>query len=232
VRTRSRALGGLVALLALVASPACGDDAAPAPPEGSRAVTFPGPAGSRLSGRELGEGPVTLVLAHGATTDMTSWYAPMKAFADAGYRVLAFDSRGVGDSTGTASTDPAARIEDIDAALRSARRTGATRVVVMGSSLGAQAALLVAERPDAVDGVVGVSPATVPDGAASISVPAFFVASDGDAGPAGNARALARELDAGVEIVQGSIHGADLFADHPEATRAVVDFVTGAVPVR
>jgi pimeloyl-ACP methyl ester carboxylesterase len=230
VPSRPRALAVLLALLASVIPTACSDDAPPGPPEGSRAVTFPGPGGTTLSGRELGDGPVSIVLAHGATTNMGSWYAPMKAFADAGYRVLAFDSRGVGNSTGPASTDPAGRVEDIRAAIDHVRRDGSP-VVVMGSSLGAQAALLTAVDGD-VAAVVGVSPATVPESVGTISVPAFFVASEGDRGPAGNARALARALGSGIEIVPGSTHGADLFADHPEATRAVVDFVTGAVPPR
>ena len=115
---------------------------------------------------------------------MKSWYASMDEFADAGYRVLAFDGRGVGDSTGDASTDPADRAADIEAALPHARETGATQVVVMGSSLGAQAALLVAEAND-VAAVVGVSPATIPEGLERITVPAFFVAAEGDTGSGG-----------------------------------------------
>lgn len=75
-------------------------------------MVIPGPAGSKLSGRELGRGPVTLVLAHGASTDMTSWYASMDELAGAGCRVV----------------------------VQHARATGATKVVVMGSSLGAQPA--------------------------------------------------------------------------------------------
>jgi pimeloyl-ACP methyl ester carboxylesterase len=219
------------ALVLLVATTtACSDDAASSP-EGSRSVTFAGPGGTQLAGRDLGTGPVALVLAHGASTTMQSWYAPMDDWADAGYRVLAFDSRGVGDSTGTASTDPVARAADIEAAVRHARATGATSVVVMGSSLGAQAALMVAGRED-VAAVVGVSPATVPAGLDSITAPAFFVASVGDRGPAANARDLGRYFDRPAEIVSGSVHGADLFTDHPEATRAVGEFLAEVVPAR
>jgi pimeloyl-ACP methyl ester carboxylesterase len=184
-----------------------------------------------LAGRELGERTkrVAVVLAHGASTDMTSWYAPMDEVAAAGYRVLAFDSRGVGDSSGDASTDPQARVEDIEAVIRHARRTGAEHVVIAGSSLGAQAALLVAAR-GGVDAVVGVSPATVPPGATTITAPAFFVAAEGDTGPAANARGLGRELGRRATIVDGSVHGADLFADQPAATRALVAFLREAVP--
>jgi pimeloyl-ACP methyl ester carboxylesterase len=207
----------------------CSSGGSVAAPTGSREVSFAGPGDTELVGRELGEGSVALVLAHGAGTTMESWYAPMDAFADAGYRVLAFDARGVGDSSGTRSTDPAARAVDIEAAMRFARAQGASRVVVMGSSLGAQATLMVAGRND-VAAVVGVSPATVPDGLDAITAPAFFVASAGDRGPATNARALGRHFDRPARIVAGSVHGADLFTDHPEATRAVVAFLTEVVP--
>ena len=114
------------------------------------------------------------------------------------------------------STDPAQRVADIEAVVAHARDTGATQVVVMGSSLGAQAALLVAAEND-VAAVVGVSPATIPAGVERITVPAFFVAAEGDTGPADNARSLGRALGRPAEIVPGSVHGADLFADQPGA---------------
>jgi pimeloyl-ACP methyl ester carboxylesterase len=220
------ALVGAVGLLG-----GCGDDGAAAVPKGSRSVVFAGPGETRLVGRELGRGSVALVLAHGAGTTMESWYAPMEAFADAGYRVLAFDARGVGGSTGALSYDPAARAADIEATLQHVRDEGVSRVVVMGSSLGAQAALIVAGRED-VAAVVGVSPATVPEGLDAITAPALFVASAGDRGPAQNARMLARHFGRPARIVSGSVHGADLFADHPQAARAVVGFLTGVVPAR
>jgi pimeloyl-ACP methyl ester carboxylesterase len=230
-RPARRCLLALTALALVLLAAACGDGESAEPPEGSRAVEIAGPEGSELSARELGHGDVAVVLAHGASTNMTSWYAPMPAMAGAGYRVVAFDSRGVGDSTGAASTAVADRVADIGAVVGHLRDTGATKVVVMGSSLGAHAALVAAEAGD-VDGVVGVSPAGVPPGADAITVPAFFVAAEGDTGPAANARTLGRELGRPAEIVSGSIHGADLFADHPEATRALVAFLEEAVPAR
>jgi predicted alpha/beta-hydrolase family hydrolase len=67
---------------------ACAGGGADAP-EGSRAIRVRGPDGTELSARVAGEGPVTLVLAHGAGTDMSSWFAAMDRFARAGYRVVA-----------------------------------------------------------------------------------------------------------------------------------------------
>jgi pimeloyl-ACP methyl ester carboxylesterase len=207
---------------------ACGGSGADAP-DGSRAIRIPGPRGTELSARVAGDGPVTLVLAHGAGTDMSSWYAAMDDFADAGYRVVAFDARGVGDSEGERTTDAAARAEDIEAVVRDARQRGAAKVVVMGSSLGSEAMLDAAARDDFA-AVVGVSPASIPVAVDAVTEPGFFVASRGDTGPAANARDLGDRFHRRARIVDGSIHGSDLFADHPEAIRAVLAFLAGTVP--
>jgi pimeloyl-ACP methyl ester carboxylesterase len=220
-------LGALAAGAVLVLG-ACGSDGADAP-AGSRSTRIPGPDGDDLSATVAGDGPVTLVLAHGAGTDRTSWYAAVDDFAAAGYRVVAFDARGVGDSEGEFTTDPAARAEDIEAVVRDARRTGAAEVVVMGSSLGSAAMLEVAAAED-LAAVVGVSPASIPPAVDAVTEPGFFVASRGDTGPAANARELGERFDRPARIVDGSVHGADLFADHPEAIRAVLAFLAGTVP--
>ena len=78
--------------------------------------------------------------------------------------------------------------------------------------------------------MVGVSPASIPPAVDAVTEPGFFVASRGDAGPAANARELGERFDRPARIVNGSIHGADLFADHPEAIRAVLAFLAGTVP--
>jgi pimeloyl-ACP methyl ester carboxylesterase len=214
----------------LVLGTACGGGGSSAP-AGARSITIDGPSGTELFARELGKGPVTIVLAHGAGTTMESWYAAMDDFAAAGYKVVAFDARGVGDSDGTLVTDPAARAHDIEAVVQDARDRGASRVVVMGSSLGAEATLIVA-RDEKLDAVVGVSPAVVPDGLDEVTEPGFFVASRGDVGPAANAATLGRHFGRPPLIVSGSVHGADLFADHPEAARAILAFLAEKAPPR
>ncbi len=215
---------------ALIVGTACGSDGA-SPPSGTHTTAVPGPGGGELAARAAGSGSTAIVLAHGAGTTMESWYEALDGLAAAGYRVIAFDARGVGDSDGDFSGDPADRADDISAVVQHERERGADRVVVMGSSLGAQAALMVAARDD-VAAVVGVSPATVPDGLDAITAPGFFVASVGDRGPAANARALGRRFGRPARIVSGAVHGSDLFADHPEALRAVLAFLAEVAPAR
>ncbi len=77
-----------------------------------------------------------------------------------------------------------------------------------------------------------MSPAPIPPAAAAVTEPGFFVASHGDTGPAANAREMGERFHRQARIVDGSIHGADLFADHPEAIRAVLAFSAGTVPAR
>lgn len=232
VSTRRRPVSRLllfmltVGTLAVVLS-ACGDDASP--PPGVRALKVRGPGGAALQVAQMGKGPVALVLAHGYGTTKSVWYPAMDDFTKAGYRVYALDSRGVGDSEGTMSGDAGARAADIATVVRYARNHGAEQVVVMGSSLGAEAAMRVA-RQDDLAAVVGISPATIPGGLADVTEPAFFVASEGDRGPAANARELGRRFDRPAEIVSGSVHGADLFLDHQEAIDAVLDFLADVAP--
>jgi 3-oxoadipate enol-lactonase len=45
-----------------------------------------------------GDGPETIVLINGLADDLTTWFAQMPDFLNAGYRVLRFDNRGIGKS--------------------------------------------------------------------------------------------------------------------------------------
>jgi pimeloyl-ACP methyl ester carboxylesterase len=46
-----------------------------------------------------GDGPETIVLVNGLADDLETWVFQMEAFLGAGYRVLRFDNRGVGNTT-------------------------------------------------------------------------------------------------------------------------------------
>lgn len=109
-----------------------------------------------------GERPVTFVLAHGFTNSTAR--APFRRLA--GYlrrfgEVRGLDFRGHGRSGGASGAGGDPELLDVDAAVRAARRDGATTVVTLGLSMGGGAVLRQAaagaHRPDAVVGVSAVS---------------------------------------------------------------------------
>lgn len=92
-------------------------------------------------------------------------YRAMRAFAEIavalGMPVLRFDFLGTGDSAdiGPAADQLNVWLNDLDAAIADLRRrTGVTRICLLGFRLGALLATLVAERGAAVDGLIVVAP--------------------------------------------------------------------------
>ena len=63
-------------------------------------------SGVRLSYRDSGGDGVPIVLLHANTGTSGSWDPQFAAFADAGYRVIAFDRRGWGQSVANPSAGP------------------------------------------------------------------------------------------------------------------------------
>ena len=112
---------------------------APAPPE---LVSFPTPDGGVVYANLYGKGERAVVLAHGGRFTKESWDEQARALARAGFRVLAIDFRGRGQSRGGAQArgrDDGARF-DVLAAIRYLRRGGAKAVSVIGASFGGGAA--------------------------------------------------------------------------------------------
>lgn len=90
--------------------------------------------GARLRVRTAGEGPAVL-LVHGWTLDLDMWTPQFAALAGSN-RLIAFDRRGFGRSSGTPGIDhDLADIEQLLAAL------GVERIAIVGMSQGARVAL-------------------------------------------------------------------------------------------
>jgi pimeloyl-ACP methyl ester carboxylesterase len=135
-------------------------------------VTFPTTDGGTLVADVYGKGERGLVLAHGGRFHKESWARQAEAFAAAGFRVLAFDFRGYGESRGPGQADPlSAPLElDVLAAVEYLRESGAKSVAIVGGSMGGSAganAAVLAE-PGAVAALVllgsngGRSPEKIP----------------------------------------------------------------------
>lgn len=160
--------------------------------------------GTRLFGVELGSGPRGLVLLHtSSSTGLCGWSPAMLWLADAGYHVLAIDSRCAGYSQ--CKSDAL----DLDALAATdwLRDHGAETVIAVGGSQGSSVALATAAHPhpglDAVVALSGGSPQeyyTGPDAAKDpvalarrIHVPVLYVSALDDEGvPQRDYRALYR----------------------------------------
>ena len=116
--------------------------------------------GATLSAVVYGQGPHGVVLAHGGRFNKESWDPQARVLAEHGFRVLAFDFRGVGQSHGPGDSDyfTPKRKYDVLAAGRYLRDNGATSVAIIGGSLGggfaADAAL---DSPGLFDRIVFLS---------------------------------------------------------------------------
>lgn len=85
-----------------------------------------------------GQGPHGVVLAHGGRFNKESWDPQARVLAEHGFRVIAFDFRGVGQSHGPGDSDAFTpkRKYDVLAAGRYLRENGATTVAIIGGSMG------------------------------------------------------------------------------------------------
>jgi pimeloyl-ACP methyl ester carboxylesterase len=200
-------------------------------------VRFGNSAGATLVGVVLGSGRTGLVLGHQLGSDLCEWLPQAQAFADQGYQVLAFDFAGFGDSQPGSGTD--AEVDtDVVAAAEQLHRRGATRIVLIGSSMGGTAVLSAATRiRPPVAGVVSLSgPASfqgVDAGAASsrLRVPALFVVGADDQPFVDDARTMYRAAPVSAKrllVVPGGGHGTSMLEfgdDAPKVLAAVQGFI-------
>jgi pimeloyl-ACP methyl ester carboxylesterase len=119
------------------------------PPQG-RPLEITSADGTRLHAEVFGpEQGHTFVLAHGWTETLGYWIYVIRELAGHGYRVVAYDLRGHGQSEPAAAGDYAvARFgEDLEAVLEAALPDG-QRAIVVGHSLGAMSVAAWAEHFD------------------------------------------------------------------------------------
>jgi len=98
------------------------------------------------------------VLAHGGRFNKESWEPQARALVAAGFRALAIDFRGYGQSRGPGQSDPLSAPLHLDvlAAVRYLRSTNAKTVSVVGGSMGGGAAAdaAIEAEPGVIDRLV------------------------------------------------------------------------------
>lgn len=186
-----------------------------------RAVSIPRPGGgAAVTAMQAGAGHRVIVLSHGATGTKEDFATIGQAFADRGWRVMAYDG---------GSDRPA----DLEAVVAYARASGSTSVVLLGGSLGASLSIASAERLQAA-AVVGLSPpsSAFDEGefAAKLTMPVLFAASADDHPYAETTAALAAAAGVDPIIVSGKRHGSGVVVDHPELLERILQFCADAAP--
>ncbi len=209
---------GSTSTSAAAASTSAGSASTSADTDAPQRVSFTTEDGITLSGHLFGSGTSGVVLAHMYPGDQTSWYPTAERLAQEGYLVLTFDFRGYGDSQGTKQIDLIDR--DLTAAIRELGDAGATKVALVGASMGGTAGLIAASRTPAPVPIAGVATLSAPvefkglsaaEAVPKLTVPLLFLAAEDDAGADG-ARELQELAGSGaeLELVPGDEHGTEL----------------------
>jgi pimeloyl-ACP methyl ester carboxylesterase len=186
--------------------------------------------GVRLYAAQAGSGSTTIVLAHEAVSSLCEFLPYAQTLIDSGLRVLAFDFRGYGYSA-SPRRNRLALGNDLAAAVRQARAEGATRVFLIGASMGG-AAVVQNSSSLPVDGRISLSGARLWRGfginnAAAVRrlrAPFLYVGSRRDRiVPLREALRIFRTVgsrDKRTAIYPGSGHGVDLVRSGSHAARA------------
>ena len=120
---------------------------------GPQHVSFPTQDGGVVYADVYGERERAVVLAHGGRFNKESWATQAQALVEAGFRVVAIDFRGRGQSRGgPGATSPDDGVHfDVLAAVRFLHHTDGKTVSVVGASLGGWAGAQ-AEHPPGFSG--------------------------------------------------------------------------------
>ena len=184
-------------------------------------VSFPTQDGGLIYADMYGDGARGVVLAHGGRFNKASWEKQAQTLAKAGFRVLAIDFRGYGQSRGPGQSDPlsAPLHFDVLAAVRYLRKTGAKTVSVVGASMGGGAAAdaSIEAEPGEVDRLVLLAGGT--DQSEKLMGRKLFIVSRDDLGPRDRPRlpkirAQYEKAPGPKELVilEGSAHAQFIFA--------------------
>lgn len=238
----TRRVPGLLLVLALVGA-ACGSSGGPEARalEGSTSVSFTTTDGIRLDGRVFGPAGASagVVLAHMRGADQSTFFDLASHLGAQGYRVLTFNFRGScpGGDAGCSEGElqPEAAPTDLAAAVAELRGDGATRIGMIGASMGGTAAIRVASQEgEAVDTLVTLSAPQVVDGLSAgapelqtVTAAKLFLAGNADGKAAADAEAfyLASTSPKRYEILTTDAHGTDLLTGTQR--QRVIDLIDG-----
>lgn len=174
-------------------------------------VSFPTQDGGLIHADLYGDGERGVVLAHGAQFEKSSWAKQAAVLSNAGFRALAIDFRGYGESRGGAQAD---RYLDVLAAVDYLRHAGCKTVSVLAGSMGAAAAADASAESaaGAIDRLVLLAPAPIRE-PGRLKGRKLFISSRGDPRAAGIRQQFEAAPDPKQLVwLEGSAHAQHIFA--------------------
>lgn len=195
-------------------------------------VTFDTADGGSVDANLYGDGTHAVLLAHGAIFNKESWHMLAERLDREGLTVLAINFRGYGKSRpGTLRGE---QQEDVLAGIRYLTGRGATRISMLGASMGggavAEAAALIADGE--IDNLILL--AAVPSGAAErMSGRKLFIVSEGDAMRPSVTEQFERARDPKLlAVLPGDAHAQHIFGTEQggRLTELIVDWLSSAEP--
>jgi len=178
-----------------------------------------------LWGSIFGDGEIAVILSHMRGRNQTSWFPFARLASTSGYKVMTFDFRGYGKSTGARDT----RMDrDLEAAVAYVRAKGAKQVILIGASMGGTAAIEIAAEID-VQGVAALSPPTsfgrinALGAVSSMLIPLLLIVAENDP----PFTSSAREIETAAAATQflelpGQEHGTNLYSAHIDKVSGIL----------
>lgn len=209
------------------------------PAVSARTVNFTTSDNIELDGLLYGQGKTMVICSHMRGTDKDIWVRSgiPQRLAVLGYQVLAYDFRGNGDSQGPA--DLWSLDVDLRAAVDFAHQQGASKIVLMGASMGGTASLKVASE-DAATAVISLSGPqnymlnNSDDEIKALNIPKLFMASQDDEPFVTDARHMYEIASQPKEmfIYPGNNHGTDIFggSNGDEPAQRIFHFLAQYAP--
>ncbi len=208
------------------------------PPVPSHPVNFLTQDHVQLAGLLYGQGKTAVICSHELRTTKAIWDGSeiVRQLVSHGYQVLAYDFRGNGDSAGQPDTS----LLDVDlrAAIAFMRQHGATKIVLLGSSMGGTATLKVAAG-ESVDALITLSapqnfgPGLTDADVQAIKAPKLFVNSQDDdyTSDTQHMYSLAASPKE-IHLYSGAEHGTSIFdtQDDTDLTQRILTFTMRYAP--
>ena len=221
LRSLSIALTGVI--LALVAG--WGSPALAAEPT---EVSFPTTDGGEVHALLYGSGEHGVVLAHGKVFDKYSWAPLAPKLAEAGLQVLAIDFRGYGKSRPGSEGDKF--FLDLVAAMSYLKDNGATRVSLVGASLGggvaSRTAVVVGEEE--IYRLVLLAPSAIRKADQMHAKSILYITSEGDPSAGRTQEQFEKAPEPkNLEVLPGDAHAQHIFKT--EQSEALVELIVSAL---